>query len=109
MKNQILTKLKSQPTPAIFPDLENIPDFRGNTPLGMPGMNIVFWDGLSLEAGRAILGLIDDELISILPCPLSAYEIKGRTISLPVVTDIEKQTQLSWMPVMICLEEIRSK
>lgn len=109
MHSRILAKLHSLPHPAIFPDLEDIPGFMGNTPLGMPGLNIIFWDVLSLEAGRAILGLVDDELISILPCPLSSYEIIGRAMNLPVVTDIVKQIKLSWMPVMLCLEEkIRS-
>lgn len=105
MKTEILIKLKGLPHPAIFPDLYVIPGFKGCEGIGIPEKNICYWPGLSLEASWALLGLIDQGVVSLLPVSPERYINAGFWVSLPLAEKIQKYKRSMWFPVMIYLND----
>lgn len=91
--------------PAIFPDLYGIPGFKGCEGIGIPEKNICYWPGLSLEASLAMLSLIDQGVVSLLPASPERYLNAGFSVSLPLAEKIRNYMQPMWFPVMICLSD----
>lgn len=105
MRKVILKHLQSLPHPAIFPELHVVPGFVGCEGIGIPKNNICYWPGLSLEASLAMLSLIDQGVVSLLPASPERYLNAGFWVSLPLAEEIRKHERPMWFPVMICLSD----
>ena len=63
--------------------------------------NIVFWNGLSEEAGEAINELLKQGLIVIRPTNILVYIIDGKVPQLPVAKKLRQYKTLKWLPVAL--------
>ena len=105
MRSQIIYRLKRLGRPALFHELADLPGFSGEAGIGIPSINIVYWPGLSLEASLTLLGLIQDEVVSLIPTRAQRYIDEEHFVALPVASDIKEHSSPHWFPVVIRLKE----
>lgn len=80
-----------------FIELLAIPGFTGDVRFGVPELNIFLWPSVSDPAAEALMQLLRDGEIQILPCHPAVYV--DAMLDLPIVKTYGKHERPSWLPV----------
>ncbi len=107
MKKEILNYIKKDPKGVSFAELRShIEGFYGWYALGWHQKNIVFWFHMSKDAAEAIIELLDEGIIEMLPTEPLTYIIDGRMPSAPIAKQLNRTyKEKRWYPTVLNLKQ----
>jgi hypothetical protein len=89
--------------------LKYLPYLKGNSAYGMSDNNIVFWDGLSSECIKSLVGLSKAGIIVQTSTAMLTYMIDGAVPKLPLAKSNRKYKKLHWAPITFSLARNAAK
>ena len=101
MKQLIINKIEELGENVSFVDLEDLAGFAGDTHLGMPEHNCVYWTNVSEAVVRAIHELARDGVVEFEPTSPQTYAIDGCVLPFPLFEDVVKYDSPRWLPVVL--------
>ena len=99
---EAILKLVREVRTVSFAELENrIEGFGGgDVSWGVTSFNIVFWEGMTMEACDAMDELREAKLIEPIPTSPLTYMIDGKYLALPVVKSPRAYKKPHWAPIV---------
>ena len=83
-----------------FVEFMSIPGFIGDSSIGIPEANIIYWDKLSPNGVLALRYLMDEREIYAIPCHPAVYFIDGRWIPpFPIAFLAKCYDEMTWLPL----------
>jgi hypothetical protein len=76
----------------------------GDETIELKDYNIVLWANLRSDVAEAILELLRERKLFLIPTHVLVYIIDGRVLSLPVAKRLRKYKKLHWLPVVLDIE-----
>lgn len=104
LSDRILAYCKTKPAVSFAELSRDVEGFKGGYCWEFGRTNIIFWSGLSLEAGTAISKLFRSGRIDLDPCHPLTYLIDGHARNLPLATEAKSYDTEHWLPVVLNLK-----